>query len=1079
MAINSQALLPQSTQKSANIGKDLVKVNRTVIKLNKFFKKSNVQKRKELQQDRRKKVKEKREREEERLENLKDENRDLKFKLSSYEPKIGFIGSIKRFIGNAILGFFAVKFLDQLPKLRSFLGFVSSATSFIADIGVGLVDGLASFIDFGYKAFEGTKKLLGDIDGNNVTELFDGIIDKVSTMIDVLIVASLVAGKNIFDTFGDGGPRGRGRRGGRGGGFGPFGGGPRKPGKGPDDKPDKPGKPVRPPFGGLSYAAAAAVGALIAIATRGRVKASPIQVQNAVRSINRAGVAGSIIKQAARRKTASQLTGDVVRGAITSSKRKQALNVRSEVGARSLVEATVGQMTEPRRSSRPPRQTSAPKVDPSRLTGDINISKPSRTPPARKTFSTVGVSDDLLKRQIISNPKAKKVFERFLIKKLKTRDPFGLYPSTLTLEDLSEVFETTPDRLINSELSVKGPKGFKNVLKLEGLVTQGLSAPPIPEKGISVRGPREFLPPGSGRRITGDVLQGPELPPKGPQRNLLSRLNNIKGFKTGLAIDILFAGVDLAIRLAEGQSIKQAAAGTIAGALGGLGGFVAGSKAGAAIGGGIGALFGGIGAVPGAAIGGILGGLIGGFAGGAGASALADKATGVEQRNEGGLIKGDLVRSTDREYQTGVSAKKVPSPSQIKLDINTDETYKEQVYQLDKIDFFGPIMALAGKILVGQTPDSSDYRNVGLGYAALIQRASIDGVLTGTPAFQGGGAVNLMSRVGQGIANWVAETVKGVIINPIKNISTLFDGKINEGRLPVYIPPFELPSAPPPLTAPPAISEEKDTGGTFTGTMNRDLAALVAISALESGSAQGRADVAQSIYNRLGDPGKAYGKSLFSIVTANGQYQPAYINPNVSSGPGTKTSAEFLNITDRSSAITAMMSYYRKRNKNVSRQQAAKDFDDTLAAISNKQRQESAAELVGGRTEFLGAGVPIHRLDQAEVRTRGGVFDNQFFEAYGTGGDDNLKIQQGPKFAPKGLFGDQSSTPTEKLISFRPKDLSGIQSYPSYDSMSSETIIINRNQIIDQQVAAAPQESAPIIIPIFRDDPFESLDFVG
>ena len=525
------------------------------------------------------------------------------------------------------------------------------------------------------------------------------------------------------------------------------------------------------------------------------------------------------------------------------------------------------------------------------------------------------------------------------------------------------------------------------------------------------------------------------------------------------------------MRLAEGQSITQAATGTLAGAAGGLAGFIAGAKVGAKVGLILGP--------KGVLVGSFIGGLIGGFAGGAGAGALADKFTGVEQRNEGGLIKGDLVRSTDREYQTGVSVKKVPSPSQIKLDINTDETYKEQVYQLDKIDFFGPIMALAGKILVGQTPDSSDYRNVGLGYAALIQRASIDGVLTGTPAFQGGGAVNLMSRVGQGIANWVAETVKGVIINPIKNISTLFDGKINKGRLPVYVPPFELPSAPPPLTQPPSISEEKDTGGTFTGTMNRDLAALVAISALESSSAQGRADVAQSIYNRLGDPGKAYGKSLFSIVTANGQYQPAYTNPNVSSGPGTKTSAEFLNITDRSSAITAMMSYYRKRNKKVSRQQAAKDFDDTLAAISSKQRQESAAEMVGGRTEFLGAGVPIHRLDQAEVRTRGGVFDNQFFEAYGTGGDENLKIQQGPKSAPKGLFGDQSSTPTEKLISFRPKDLSGIQSYPSYDSMSSETIIINRNQIMDQQVAAAPQESAPIIIPVFRDDPFESLDYVG
>jgi hypothetical protein len=1035
MAINSQALLPQSTQKSANIGKDLVKVNRTVIKLNKFFKKSNVQKRKELQQDRRKKAKEKREREEERLENLKDENRDLKFKLNKYEPKLGFIGSIKRFIGNAILGFFAVKFLDQLPKLRSFLGFVSSATSFIADIGVGLVDGLASFIDFGYKAFEGTKKLLGDIGGNNVTELFDGIIDKVSTMIDVLIVASLVAGKNIFDRFGDPDDfNRRGRRGRRGRGPGGIG--------GRFKIPQLPSLPTK------------------AKDIKGLKKGSRLRGQAVGRGAAAASRLSSNLKSSLARESLSKLRKEKSNQTISRGNLKR-FRVNEELR---LEERRIE--IKKRRIANTQRQISEELITAGYAVG--NGGQP--TPRDGSILRRLAREDDpnkikSLKNNLSSAKNKRKVSSRQILDTIGREGPVTL--------GRSKGARVTPRIFEAAEYFAR--QGTESSAKAANTL---LSKPGSPESRILLKKYKKIKL--SERDIFRRAIK-PEGVPSVGQSSTKAIFSRIKGARGAVALESLFAALDFYERTQEGQTTKQAAAGAVAGGVGGATGFSLATSVAAKL---LSPLL--VAPIPGARI--LYGGLVlgAGIAGSLGlsgvTSGVADRITGVtktEGRNEGGLIKGDLVRSTDREYQRGVSVKKVPDPSQIKLDINTDKTYKEQVYQLDKIDFFGPIMALAGKILVGQTPDSSDYKNVGLGYAALIQRASIDGVLTGTPAFQGGGAVNLMSRVGQGIANWVAETVRGVIINPIKNISTLFDGKINKGRLPVYVPPFELPSAPPPLTQPPAISEEKDTGGTFTGTMNRDLAALVAISALESGSAQGRADVAQSIYNRLGDPGKAYGKSLFSIVTADAQYQPAYTNPNVSSGPGTKTSAEFLNITDRSSAITAMMSYYRKRNKKVSRQQAAKDFDDTLAAISNKQRQESAAEMVGGRTEFLGAGVPIHRLDQAEVRTRGGVFDNQFFEAYGTGGDENLKIQQGAKSAPKGLFADQSSTPTEKLISFRPKDLSGIQSYPSYDSMSSETIIINRNQIMDQQVAAAPQESAPIIIPVFRDDPFESLDFVG
>ena len=183
-----------------------------------------------------------------------------------------------------------------------------------------------------------------------------------------------------------------------------------------------------------------------------------------------------------------------------------------------------------------------------------------------------------------------------------------------------------------------------------------------------------------------------------------------------------------------------------------------------------------------------------------------------------------------------------------------------------------------------------------------------------------------------------------------------------------------------------------------------DQALLAAISALEGGNAQARVDVAQSIYNRANDPNKLYGSSISEVITRDGQYQPAYIDPNASSGSGTKTDPAWKRVKDRNSAIDAMMSYYAKRGQPRSRASVAKLFDETMAALANKGMQEKAAEHVGGRTEFLGANSYIDPRDRAEVRSRGTSADNQFFTAYGTGGDRNESIARGPAAVPEGLF---------------------------------------------------------------------------
>ena len=203
--------------------------------------------------------------------------------------------------------------------------------------------------------------------------------------------------------------------------------------------------------------------------------------------------------------------------------------------------------------------------------------------------------------------------------------------------------------------------------------------------------------------------------------------------------------------------------------------------------------------------------------------------------------------------------------------------------------------------------------------------------------------------------------------------------------------------------------------------VNQDQALLAAISALEGGNDQARVDVAQSIYNRVNDPKKLYGSSISEVITADGQYQPAYTDPNVSSGEGTKTDPIWKRVKDRKTAIDAMMSYYEKRDQPRSRGEVAKLFDQTMAALANKKMQQSAAEHVGGRTEFLGANSKIHALDQAEMRTRGTQADNKFFTAYGTGGDMNESIFRGPAKVPDIFSMPKAGTTKNTDIKQNPK----------------------------------------------------------
>jgi hypothetical protein len=106
-------------------------------------------------------------------------------------PRMGILDWIKNFIGNILLGYFAVRLIDHLPKIMPILKFLGNAADFIIDIGGKLLNGLVTFIDIGYKAYDATRGFLKSFGGENFVKVFDAFNGAVGSVIEAAIIASI------------------------------------------------------------------------------------------------------------------------------------------------------------------------------------------------------------------------------------------------------------------------------------------------------------------------------------------------------------------------------------------------------------------------------------------------------------------------------------------------------------------------------------------------------------------------------------------------------------------------------------------------------------------------------------------------------------------------------------------------------------------------------------------------------------------------------------------------------------------------------------------------------------------------
>lgn len=127
-------------------------------------------------------------------------------------PKLGFLDLVKNFIVNVILGFIAVRMVRHLPKLIGIFKMVLQVQEFILDTAGFLFNGLVTFVDAGYKAYDFARSSLAKICGIGGKSTAQFCVEQMDSLTSLMnrTIQTLIIGGLLFSDFGSVGKGGLG-----------------------------------------------------------------------------------------------------------------------------------------------------------------------------------------------------------------------------------------------------------------------------------------------------------------------------------------------------------------------------------------------------------------------------------------------------------------------------------------------------------------------------------------------------------------------------------------------------------------------------------------------------------------------------------------------------------------------------------------------------------------------------------------------------------------------------------------------------------------------------------------------------
>lgn len=196
--------IASSNKISANSVKKVFRIKKVLITIDKLLKKSLVSDDKKLKKILVTQENEKRLKAEKTLEEKKYIETPKKSDIEL--PKTTIFDRLKNFITNIFLGYLSVRLIEHLPKIKSIVNLIANATEFILNVSGKLLDGLVTFIDWGYKAYDAGRGILKAVVGEDNSKKFDELSGHLNKFLNLAILAGLIAATSSSGSSGKKGP---------------------------------------------------------------------------------------------------------------------------------------------------------------------------------------------------------------------------------------------------------------------------------------------------------------------------------------------------------------------------------------------------------------------------------------------------------------------------------------------------------------------------------------------------------------------------------------------------------------------------------------------------------------------------------------------------------------------------------------------------------------------------------------------------------------------------------------------------------------------------------------------------------
>lgn len=169
----------------------LAVVKKKITQLSVLFKDSYLIDKKERETKRKEEERRKSEQRERKLEKKVKDNK-VSSNLIPSVPGQSIFDRINRFIGFTLLGYLFNKYGELLPKLIEFGKVLKPVAEFIESFAKNLLSGVINFVEFGYKAYDGTRNFVKELGGEGAAKTFDDFSKQLNLLLNGAIAASML-----------------------------------------------------------------------------------------------------------------------------------------------------------------------------------------------------------------------------------------------------------------------------------------------------------------------------------------------------------------------------------------------------------------------------------------------------------------------------------------------------------------------------------------------------------------------------------------------------------------------------------------------------------------------------------------------------------------------------------------------------------------------------------------------------------------------------------------------------------------------------------------------------------------------